>query len=104
MPTKTGLKGGRPPRTGGAGGAAGGSGAGRDRHAPRSAQRRCGPEGGPGAPRALRQRWLLLALATLQQAGLTAVRFGIPVVAPFVRADLGLSLSTTGMVLGAFDL
>lgn len=104
MPTKTGLKGGRPPRTGGAGGAAGGSGAGRDRHAPRSALRRRGPEGGPGAPRALRQRWLLLALATLQQAGLTAVRFGIPVVAPFVRADLGLSLSTTGMVLGAFDL
>ena len=49
-------------------------------------------------------RWLLLALATLQQAGLTAIRFGIPVLAPFIRADLGLSLTATGLVLGAFDL
>lgn len=50
------------------------------------------------------RRWLLLAVATLQQAGLTAVRFGIPVLAPFLRADLGLSLTATGLVLGAFDL
>lgn len=50
------------------------------------------------------RRWLLLATATLQQAGLTLVRFGIPVLAPFARADLGLSLAATGVLLGAFDL
>ncbi|HEY8394825.1 MAG TPA: MFS transporter [Thermaerobacter sp.] len=49
------------------------------------------------------RRWLLLAAATLQQAGLTFVRFGIPVLAPFARADLGLSLGETGVLLGAFD-
>lgn len=49
-------------------------------------------------------RWWLLAVATLQQAGLTLVRFGLPALAPFVRADLGLSLAQTGAVLGAFDL
>ncbi|QBS37896.1 MFS transporter [Thermaerobacter sp. FW80] len=98
MATKTGG----PPRTGGTGGE---PGAGLDRRPQRRSGRRAGPaDGRPDAPGAPRNRWLLLALATLQQAGLTAVRFGIPVVAPFVRADLGLSLSTTGMVLGAFDL
>ncbi|WP_324668567.1 MFS transporter [Geochorda subterranea] len=50
------------------------------------------------------QRWRLLAVATLQQAGLTLVRFGLPALAPFVRADMGLSLPQTGAVLGAFDL
>lgn len=50
------------------------------------------------------RRWWLLAVATLQQAGLTFVRFGLPTVAPFIRADLGLSLAQTGAVLGAFDL
>ncbi len=43
-------------------------------------------------------------MATLQQAGLTFVRFGLPALAPFVRADMGLSLPQTGAVLGAFDL
>ena len=50
------------------------------------------------------RRWVLLAVATLQQAGLTFVRFGLPAIAPFIRADLGLSLAQTGIVLGAFDL
>ena len=50
------------------------------------------------------RRWVLLAVATLQQAGLTFVRFGLPAIAPFVRSDLGLSLAQTGVVLGAFDL
>ena len=49
-------------------------------------------------------RWMLLAVATAQQAGLTFVRFGLPTIAPFIRADLGLSLTQTGVVLGAFDL
>lgn len=52
----------------------------------------------------LARRWWLLAVATLQQAGLTFVRFGLPTLAPFIRADLGLSLAQTGAVLGAFDL
>lgn len=43
-------------------------------------------------------------MATLQQAGLTFVRFGLPALAPFMRADLRLSLGQTGVVLGAFDL
>ncbi len=43
-------------------------------------------------------------MATLQQAGLTFVRFGLPALAPFIRADLQLSLAQTGVVLGAFDL
>ncbi|MDQ7820922.1 MAG: MFS transporter [Armatimonadota bacterium] len=43
-------------------------------------------------------------MATVQQAGLTFVRFGLPALAPFVRTDLRLSLAETGVVLGAFDL
>ncbi|MCS7235690.1 MAG: MFS transporter [Armatimonadota bacterium] len=43
-------------------------------------------------------------MATLQQAGLTFVRFGLPALVPFVRADLRLSLAEAGVVLGAFDL
>ncbi|WP_324718034.1 MFS transporter [Carboxydochorda subterranea] len=58
----------------------------------------------PMPPSEAARRWLLLAVATLQQAGLTFVRFGLPTVAPFIRADLGLSLTQTGVVLGAFDL
>lgn len=47
---------------------------------------------------------MLLAVATLQQAGFTFVRFGLPAIAPFIRSDLGLNLAQTGIVLGAFDL
>lgn len=43
-------------------------------------------------------------MATLQQAGLTLVRFGLPALTPFMRGDLRLSLAQTGVVLGAFDL
>ncbi|ADU51200.1 major facilitator superfamily MFS_1 [Thermaerobacter marianensis DSM 12885] len=93
MPTKTSV----PPRTGaGERSAAAIQSPSRQRHDP--------PVPVHPEPRVPRHRWLLLALATLQQAGLTAVRFGIPVLAPFIRADLGLSLSATGMILGAFDL
>ncbi len=49
-------------------------------------------------------RWTVLWVATLQQAGVTFVRFGLPALAPFFRSDLGLSLSQTGIVLGIFDL
>jgi len=46
----------------------------------------------------------VLALTTLQQAGLTTIRFGLPVLAPFWRAALGISLGQVGILLGAFDL
>ena len=46
----------------------------------------------------------ILTLATLQQAGLTTIRFGLPVLAPFWREALGISLPQVGVLLGAFDL
>lgn len=46
----------------------------------------------------------VLVIATWQQAALTFVRFGIPALAPFLRADFGLSLSQVGFVIGAFNL
>lgn len=45
----------------------------------------------------------VLALTTLQQAGLTVVRFGLPILAPFWRDALHLSLGQVGMLLAAFD-
>lgn len=53
-----------------------------------------------GARRAVR----ILTLATFQQAGLTTIRFGLPVLAPFWREALGISLPQVGVLLGAFDL
>mgnify|MGYP000120164342 FL=1 len=46
----------------------------------------------------------VLAIATWQQAALTFVRFGVPALAPFLRADFGLSLSQIGFVIGAINL
>jgi len=54
----------------------------------------------PRASAALR----ILVVTTLQQAGLTTIRFGLPVLAPFWREALGLSLTQVGVLLGAFDL
>ncbi len=48
--------------------------------------------------------WRILTVATWQQAALTFVRFGIPALAPFLRADFQLSLTQTGLVLGAFNV
>lgn len=53
----------------------------------------------PRASAALR----VLTLTTLQQAGLTTIRFGLPVLAPFWREALGISLAQVGVLLGAFD-
>lgn len=53
----------------------------------------------PRASAALR----VLTLTTLQQAGLTTIRFGLPVLAPFWRDALGISLAQVGVLLGAFD-
>jgi MFS family permease len=52
----------------------------------------------------VRAAWRVLALATLQQAGLTSIRFGLPILAPFWRDALRLSLAQVGVLLGAFDL
>lgn len=54
----------------------------------------------PRASAALR----VLTLTTLQQAGLTTIRFGLPVLAPFWREAFGLSLAQVGILFGAFDL
>lgn len=58
------------------------------------------PEATPREPSGLR----VLTLTTLQQAGLTAVRFGLPILAPFWRDAFHLSLAQVGLLLGAFDL
>jgi sugar phosphate permease len=53
----------------------------------------------PRASTALR----VLTLTTFQQAGLTTIRFGLPVLAPFWRDALGLSLAQVGILFGVFD-
>lgn len=52
----------------------------------------------------VRVAWRVLVLATLQQAGLTSIRFGLPILAPFLRDALRLSLAQVGVLLGAFDV
>jgi predicted MFS family arabinose efflux permease len=46
----------------------------------------------------------MLTLTTFQQIGLTMVRFGLPVLLPFVRQDLRLSVVQVAVVLTALDL
>jgi sugar phosphate permease len=46
----------------------------------------------------------VLTLTTLQQAGLTSIRFGLPILAPFWRDTLHLSLGQVGLLMAAFDL
>jgi sugar phosphate permease len=47
--------------------------------------------------------WRLLALTTLQQAGLTFTRVGLTVLVPFVREQFRLSLAQVGALFWAFD-
>ncbi|HKV46081.1 MAG TPA: MFS transporter, partial [bacterium] len=54
----------------------------------------------PREPSSLR----VLTLTTLQQAGLTSIRFGLPILAPYWRDAFHLSLAQVGVLLGAFDL
>jgi predicted MFS family arabinose efflux permease len=61
------------------------------------------PSTSPVAPRE-RSGLRVLTLTTLQQAGLTSVRFGLPILAPFWRDAFHLSLGQVGVLLGAFDL
>lgn len=52
---------------------------------------------------ARRTALVTLVLVTLQQVGLTLVRFGLPAIAPFIRTDLGLSIAQVGLLLALAD-
>jgi sugar phosphate permease len=49
-------------------------------------------------------RWTILALGTAAQASYSAVFLGIPVLAPQLRNEYGLTLTQIGIVLAAFSL
>jgi sugar phosphate permease len=51
-----------------------------------------------------RYRWTVLALGTAAQASYSAAFLGIPVLAPALRAEYGLTLAEVGVVLAAFSL
>jgi sugar phosphate permease len=51
-----------------------------------------------------RYRWVVLAAGTLAQASFSAVAVGLPALAPALRADYGLSIGQTGIVLGAVGI
>jgi sugar phosphate permease len=49
-------------------------------------------------------RWTILALGTAAQASYSAVFLGVPVLAPQLRDEYGLTLTQIGIVLAAFSL
>lgn len=49
-------------------------------------------------------RWTILALGTVAQASYSAAFLGIPVLAPQLRDEYGLSLTQIGVVLAAFSV
>jgi sugar phosphate permease len=51
-----------------------------------------------------RYRWTILALGTAAQWSYSAVFLGIPVLAPQLREEYGLSLAQVGVVLAAFSI
>ena len=51
-----------------------------------------------------RYRWTILALGTAAQWSYSAVFLGIPVLAPQLRDEYGLSLTQIGVVLAAFSI
>jgi sugar phosphate permease len=51
-----------------------------------------------------RYRWTILALGTAAQWSYSAVVLGIPVLAPQLREEYGLSLAQVGVVLAAFSI
>src|SRR5207248_2220048 len=50
---------------------------------------------------AQRYRWAVLAAGTVAQSSFSAVLLGLPVLAPTLRAELDLSVSEVGIVLGS---
>jgi sugar phosphate permease len=51
-----------------------------------------------------RYRWVILGAGTAAQASYSAVAVGLPALAPALRSHYGLSLSETGVVLGAVGI
>ena len=51
-----------------------------------------------------RYRWTVLGAGVVAQAAFSAIFFGIPAIAPAVRAQYALSLTETGVVLGALSV
>jgi len=51
-----------------------------------------------------RYRWVVLAAGTFAQASFSTVAVGLPALAPALRAEYGLSLAKTGLVLGAVGI
>ena len=51
-----------------------------------------------------RYRWTILALGTVAQASYAAVFLGIPVLAPQLRNEYGLSLAEIGVVLAGLSI
>jgi sugar phosphate permease len=51
-----------------------------------------------------RYRWVVLAVGTASQAGVSAAFLGVAVLAPQLREHFGLSLGQTGVVLAAFSI
>ncbi len=57
---------------------------------------------GGAAPRAY--RWAILAIGVFAQASFAAVFFGIPVIAPALRADFELTFGDLGLVLASVSV
>src|SRR5919198_2717774 len=51
-----------------------------------------------------RGRWAMLGIVVLVQVAIAAVTQGIPTLAPWIRADLGLSLGQVGLLGTAINL
>ncbi|MGH3037715.1 MAG: MFS transporter, partial [Gaiellaceae bacterium] len=51
-----------------------------------------------------RYRWTILALGTVAQASYSAVFLGIPVLAPELRDQYGLTLTQVGVVIAAVSI
>lgn len=47
--------------------------------------------------------WVIVGVSTIQQAGLTFIRFGLPALGPFIRQESGLALGQVGLLFGALD-
>src|SRR5205085_9408567 len=88
----------RPPRLPGPARPARGAGRGRPR------ARRGRDPIGERAARAVgvnRYRWVVLAAGTVAAASMSAAMTGLAAIAPLLRSDFGLTLTQTGVVLGA---
>jgi sugar phosphate permease len=57
-----------------------------------------------GSPAVSRYRWTILALGTGAQAAYSAVFLGIPVLAPALRAEYGLTLPEVGLAIATANL